>query len=462
MAFKRNRLSDEGELIMSTFFPTLIEQAALVLLISLFQMAVSKADNNLIATMSLIDQVYLFSSSVLVCVSTGCAILTAQYFGAGNVRGIKRLVKASFITGAIISTVIMVLFVLFPRQILLLAYPSLQGELLNQSSIYLRYAGFALPFYFAFTNATGILRACLNTRAALFSALVSSLVNMSVSLVLIYGFDFGVSGVGIGLLVSRIVSSAVASILTKRQLEVIQVGAGNTTENLPIYYYVKQIVKLGGFVLIEHIVFNTGKLVLQGKMIEAGDAHVTANAIATTLLNMFTIPGTSMTIITQNIAGKYKGEGKENRIYIFTKKQTLITAALLAFVVLVTVPLMRQIIGFFTDNAEVSDLTYKIIMIAAFLLPTAWAIASVPPSVLRGTGDTRFPAIIISISMWVYRIPLNGILMSKFNLGAVSVWVTMCSEWLLYSIIFFIYINYKKKRLSSPMKSQKTVLYTNK
>ncbi len=73
------------------------------------------------------------------------------------------------------------------------------------------------------------------------------------------------------------------------------------------------------------------------------------------------------------------------------------------------------------------SLTVKLLYVAAAFQVFDGANA-VARSVLRGTGDVRFPAIIAVCTAWLCTPPLTALLGIGLGLGAVGGWLGLCAE----------------------------------
>jgi MATE family multidrug resistance protein len=77
--------------------------------------------------------------------------------------------------------------------------------------------------------------------------------------------------------------------------------------------------------------------------------------------------------------------------------------------------------GFYTKDAATFTLAAMLIPIAA-VFQVFDGTQVVAASILRGTGDTRVPAILHTLSFWAFGIPFGALLAFYFNLGASGLW----------------------------------------
>jgi MATE family multidrug resistance protein len=77
--------------------------------------------------------------------------------------------------------------------------------------------------------------------------------------------------------------------------------------------------------------------------------------------------------------------------------------------------------GFYTQDAATFTLAAMLIPIAA-VFQVFDGTQVVAASILRGTGDTRVPAILHTLSFWAFGIPFGALLAFYFHLGAAGLW----------------------------------------
>jgi MATE family multidrug resistance protein len=77
--------------------------------------------------------------------------------------------------------------------------------------------------------------------------------------------------------------------------------------------------------------------------------------------------------------------------------------------------------GFYTQDAATFALAATLIPIAA-VFQVFDGTQVVAASILRGTGDTRVPAILHTLSFWAFGIPFGALLAFLFDFGAAGLW----------------------------------------
>ena len=173
------------DLIHGPILPSLLSFAFPILLSNIFQQLYNTADVLIVgrflgqdslaavgATTAIFDLIIGFTLGV----GNGMGIVIARYYGARNFTKIKEAVAATWILGALLSIVVMLLgfLGLYP----LLQYLDTPAEILPQSYQYISMIVTCVGVSFAYNLFAGLLRSIGDSLAALGFLIFSALVNV--------------------------------------------------------------------------------------------------------------------------------------------------------------------------------------------------------------------------------------------------------------------------------------------
>ena len=79
------------------------------------------------------------------------------------------------------------------------------------------------------------------------------------------------------------------------------------------------------------------------------------------------------------------------------------------------------------DRQQIIDAGVSALRVIAFAQPIQ-AIGFVLAGSLRGAGDTRWPMISTTVSMWIFRLPLAWVFAILFDLGLAGVYLAMACD----------------------------------
>ncbi|MDR1630223.1 MAG: hypothetical protein LBS36_08455 [Oscillospiraceae bacterium] len=428
----------------SLFIPLLLEQGAITLITFVNTALVSGKDNTLINAISLVDALTFLLTAVFLAISTGGAILCANYYGAGEKEKIRAVFRDGTVLGVAVGVTSMLLAAGGGAWMIRLVYPGISVSVFHSCAQYVVFSALSFPFYFLFANNTGIARACGDTRSPMLITVLQGTVNLSVTSLLLFGFQLGMLSVGFGLLLSRLASAAVSFFPIKKYIQ------GQAVQAKRQY---REILRLAVFIALETLFFFLGKLLLQSFIAALPDAQITANAVSSSLLSIFTLPGLALCVLTQNVCGNLAGAGNYFRLKRFFLEAWASAAGMLLCISLVSFPLLKFLIGLHTDDPAVFAAALPVMRFTLLVLPLTWPAGNLAVTALRGCGKVRLVSAVLAASMWMYRVPVSYYLCSVKGWGTFGVWVCMDFEWLLYCLIFSLvlggqYLKRKKKSLS--------------
>ncbi len=154
------------------------------------------------------------------------------------------------------------------------------------------------------------MRATGNTRSPMFVSLLANFAYVGVSFLCIYGFKMGVMGAGVGLVVSRIVSSGASLRI------LLSGGGGLVLPRLTVrldWKVLAPVLRIAFPVGADTAMFNGGKIIVQVFMSGMGTAALAANAIGNSLSIILLIPGNAMAIACMTSWGRVLAPARSGR-----------------------------------------------------------------------------------------------------------------------------------------------------
>ena len=174
-----------------------------------------------------------------------------------------------------------------------------------------------------------------------------------------------------------------------------------------------------------------------------GPVSIAANSFAVTAESLCYMPGYGCASAATAIIGQCTGAGRPELTREIGWRITRIGIAMMSVsgvVLFIAAPWMMKIL---TPDAEVIALGSFILRMEAFAEPMYGA-SIVADGVLRGAGDTFWPACLNFLSIWCIRIPLCAILCQHF--GLVGGWMGMGIELNMRGIFFLLRLRHTLNR----------------
>ena len=263
---------------------------------------------------------------------------------------------------------------------------------------------------------------------------IMNLLNIFGNAIFIYGFKFGVSGVAIPTLVSRIGAALIIIVMALNKNNTVYLE--RTLKYRLDKDMLKRILNIGIPYGLENGMFYFGRIIVLSLVAMFGTVAIAANSVATNIVVFQVLPGMSMGIGLTVVISRCVGANDYKQARYYAKKIIAIIyigQIISSIIVLGLLPLALKI---YSLSAETTDLIYKLSWMHAIAMIIVWPLGYSLPVVLRASGDAKFPMIVSSLSMILCRIVLAYILGLHFNMGVIGAWLAMFVDWVAKGIIF--------------------------
>ncbi|MFO0572129.1 MAG: MATE family efflux transporter [Polyangiaceae bacterium] len=149
--------------------------------------------------------------------------------------------------------------------------------------------------------------------------------------------------------------------------------------------------------------------------------------IALQITHVSFLPALAVGEAASVMVGQAVGAGEDREVWRVARRGLLLSSVYTGLCALGFVAFAPHLAAAFTGDAAVRAVTVKLIWVAAAfqIFDGANAIAR---SVLRGTGDVRYPAVLAVLIAWVSTPPLAWFLGVRLGFGALGGWLGLCAE----------------------------------
>lgn len=240
----------------------------------------------------------------------GCSVIVSQLFGAKRLGEMKTAVYTTWISSAVLCTVLMLLGFLFCGGLLsLIQTPK---ELMGDSLLYLRIYIGGLPFLFFYNVATGIFSALGDSRTPFLFLAASSVSNILMDLIFVIVFQMGVAGVAWATFLCQGVSCLLAVYTVFRRLKGIR-----TEGRIPVFsiHLLKRIAVIAIPSILQQSFVSVGNIIIQGVINGFGAGVIAGYSAAIKLNNLVITSFTTLANGISNYTAQNLGAGKLSRIH---------------------------------------------------------------------------------------------------------------------------------------------------
>lgn len=445
---KQTKLNFDKKFLVTLLFPLVLEQILAVTVGMADMIMVSGAGETAVSGVSLVNTIATLLIYVFMALSTGGSVVASQALGANKKETALTVANQLILISIIVSIVISSICLLLNRQILNLIYGNVEPLLMENAVTYFYISAFSFPFVAVYYGAVALFRAQGNTKLSLYVSTIMNVLNIIGNAIFVYCFNMGIAGVGYATLISRIVACLIVIIvLMNQKLELHIDKYFRLGWNWEIQ---KKILHIGIPSGIDNGMFQIGKLFTQSLISSFGTASIAANACASTIELLATIPASATGLALTTIVGQLVGANDYDSVKIYTKKLLKWAYIMLWIENIFIILLAPKISGLYNLSAEGDRLARLLIVYHSICCMIMWPAAWTLPAVLRASGDVKFLMISSMIIMWVFRIALAYIIGGWLKLGVFGVWIAMTIDWLARCIVNILRLKsgkWKKKAL---------------
>lgn len=324
-------------------------------------------------------------------ITQGFSILIAQYYGARDVRLLKKAIARSYLLTVIMAAVVLFVSQLSVEKLLMLL--NTPDNVIDMSLTYLRIVFLGIPVIAAYNVLASVLRALGNSRSPLIAMIVAAGINVVLDLLFVAVFHFGVGGAAAATVIAQAFSAIYCFLVLRRVEEAGLEKEDFRTEHSMDY----KLLYLGAPMAFQNIVIAVGGLVVQYVVNGYGFLFVAGFTATNKLYGILELAATSYGYALTTYVGQNLGAGKYDRIKKGVHKGAFMAILTSLVITVVMIVLGRPILSMFVSGepeqvGQVLDIAYQYLFMMAICLWVLYLLHAYR-SAIQGLGNTIVPLI---------------------------------------------------------------------
>lgn len=420
--------------LMKLIIPLIIEQILLVTVGMADSMMVARVGEAAVSGVSLVDSINVLLIGLFGALSTGGAVVSAQYLGRKEEKSACIAGEQLILSVILLALGVMTFAFLLGNSALDWLFGGVSADVMANARIYLFYSAMSYPFIAVYNACAALFRSMGNSKVSMIISFIMNMINIVGNAILIFGFGMGVAGAAIATLVSRIFAAATLFILLLNHKHPIHIEAIKSFRINMVM--IKRIMSIGIPNGLENSVFQIGKILVQGIVAGLGTSAITANAVAGTVGGFGILPGSAIGLALITVVGRCIGACDYEGVKRYTYKLIKLTYIIMAGLNLVLIFLIPVILKLYNLSDQTADIARELMTYHCVLATLIWPLSFSLPNALRAANDVKFTMWTSMLSMWIWRIGFCYILAIVFKMGVMGVWIAMTIDWLFRSICF--------------------------
>ncbi len=424
------------------FYKNMLKIAIPVILQSMITMGVNMMDTLMLGSYG---EIQLSGSSLanefinifqIMCfgLGFGAAVLTAQYWGAQNIKAFKKSVTIMLRICLLVAVAFSVVTYMAPEAIMEIF--TNDAAIIEKGSLYFKISAWAyIPTGISLTL-TSILRSMREVKLPLIMSIVAFFTNIFFNWVFIFGKlgapEMQIEGAALGTLISRLVEMAVIGgyffFVEKRVGYRIKDFFMKCNDQLKLYF------QYAIPVLVSDTLLGLGNSMVSIIMGHIGASFVAANAIVSQVVRMSTVFNSGVANASSVLTGNTLGEGETKKAYdqgITFFFISILVGIVAAGIIIAFCPVMLR--GF--DITAETEMIARQLMFSVAIMVVFQSVQNVlTKGVLRGGGDTKFLMVADILFLWVVSVPLGYLTGLVWDMPAFWVYAALKADWAIKSV----------------------------
>lgn len=403
-----------------------------------------KVGEIVLSASSLAGQALFILTLILFGLTSGAAVLTAQYWGKKDIGSIEKVLGISMRISLVIAALFTVAAIGFPAYIMKIF--TSEAPVTEAGISYLRIVGFSYIFVGITVVYLNIMRSVERVIISTVVYSISLLVNIILNAVFIFGLlgfpAMGIRGAALATLTARIVEFVIVIIYARKINRQVRFRFKNLLVRDKLLQ--KDFTTYAFPVLVNELMWGCGISAVTAVIGHMGSAMVAANSVAQVVRQLALVVSFGMSNAAAIMIGKAIGENKTDFAKAYGGRFVRVSMVLGiagAGVILLISPVIRA-------NLELTAqagtyLQMMLLVMAAYVVAQSYN-GCLIVGIFRGGGDTKFGLILDVAALWGVAIVFGWLAAFVWKLPPTLVYLILtCDEFIKVPVNIRRYFQYK-------------------
>ena len=387
-----------------------------------------KVGETVLSASSLAGQIHFILTLFLFGLTSGAAVLTAQYWGKKDTRTIEKVIGIALRFSLIMAALVTVLVQACPE--LVMRIFTSEQPVIDEGVKYLRIVSISYLFMAVTLIYLNIMRSVERVIISTVVFLISLITNIAVNAVLIFGMfgapKLGIVGAAIGTVIARGVELIIVLVYARRNQEV-RFRFSDLFVRDPLLF--RDFLRYSIPVTANELMWGAGISMNSVVIGHLGSAAVAANSVAQVTRQLATVVAFGIANAAAIMIGKAIGQDDKERARDYGRRFVGLTIAaglVGSAVILIIRPIVMSVMNL-TPIAR--DYLSVLMFIMSYYVLTQAYNTTMVVGIFRAGGDTKFGLFLDVATMWGGSILLGAVCAFVLHWSIPAVYVVlMCDE----------------------------------
>ncbi len=378
--------------------------------------------------------------SFVVGVAMGTTIIISQYFGARDIKMVKRSIDTMYIFLFFASILVTIVGITLSGPIFRLI--KLPEDVIPQAVTFFNVYLVGTIFFFGFNGISSVLRGLGDSKTPLYFLIIATVMNAILVWLFVAVFKWGVAGSAWATVIAQAGAFITSILYLNRTHEVVKLQSLNLIFDRAIF---RKSLMIGLPTGLQQTFVSLGMLAVTRIVNDFGTNAIAAYSVVGRLDSLAGMPAMNFGAALSTFVGQNLGANKPERVRQGLKSTFMMSSGLAVATSLGVIIFRRSLMGLFTTDQAVIDIGAEyLVIVSSFYL--FFSTMFVIGGVMRGAGDTLIPMFITLFALWAIRIPAAWIMSRYFGID--GIWWSIPVAWFIgmsLSYLYYLKGNWRKK-----------------
>ena len=386
--------------------------------------------------------------TALMAINTGTTAVVARYRGMGNQEKANQTFKQSLIFNIFLSAIMMVIGVVFARELIgLIAGNGISETTVEYAVTYFRIQMYGFIPLMMTNTVTSTLRAIGDSKMPMVYNTIANVVNLFFNYGLIYGKlgmpEMDVAGASLATVIGQCVAFVIAMyIMFSKKRYVYLDFKEKTGYNKTI---MSNVLGIGLPSMLEQLCLRIGIIIYSRIVASLGDISYATHMVCMNIQSLTFMSGMAFQNSATTLMGQSLGRRRLDMADNYTRMTRNISFWISCVIGVILALFGGQIVNIYNSTPEIVEMGGKLLAIVAITQPFQSS-QFVTTGALRGAGDTKYPAVVIFVCTLIVRSVLGYIFVIQLDMGLIGAWFAIVVDQLLKTAMIFARYNTGKWR----------------
>lgn len=328
----------------------------------------------------------------------GAGVVISKYYGAKDIKSVQNSIHTTLAMGVIAGIFMTIVGVGLTPQILV--WMNTPASVLPNSVVYFRIYFMGSIAMVMYNTAAGIFQAVGDSRHPLYYLMASSITNVILDLLFVWGFNWGIGGAAFATILSQTLSCVLAFSKLAKSEETYRVHF----RKIKIHgHLVGQILRMGIPSGIQNSVIGFANIIVQSNINAFGEAAVAGCGTYSKIEGFAFLPITSFSMALTTFTGQNSGAKQYDRVKKGAKFGIfggMVCAEVIGILMFIFMPILISAFNREADVIAYGTLDARTCTLFYFLL----AFSHCAAGVMRGAGKAYVPMVVMLVCWCLIRV----------------------------------------------------------